>query len=263
MKKTKLIALVLAAMMLAAMFAGCGTKQETFFISSSADLANAKIGVQEGTTGDILVSEDVEGAVVSRYKKAVDGAIELKNGKLDAVVLDAWPAQKIVDQMPELVILDEKLSEEEYAIAVRKGDTELLDSINATIASMREDGTYDNLYEYFMNNSGSINDREATNFGKEIKMGTNAEFEPFEYRVGEDIVGFDIEMSHEIAEDYGCDLTVVDMAFDSLITALASGKIDFIAAGMTVTEERLESVDFSDPYFSASQVIIVRKTSVK
>lgn len=263
MKNTKLIALALAAMLIVTMFAGCSTNKETFFITSSADLANAKIGVQEGTTGDILVTEEVEGAVVSRYKKAVDGAIELKNGKLDAVVLDAWPAQKIVDQMPELMILDEELSEEEYAIAVRKGDTELLNSINETIAAMKEDGTYDKLYEYFMNKTGSIDEREATNFGKEIKMGTNAEFEPFEYREGDKIVGFDIEMSHEIAEAYGCDLTVVDMAFDSLITALASGKIDFIAAGMSVTPERLESVDFSDTYFSASQVIIVRKTSVK
>jgi len=263
MKATKLIALVLAVMMLAAMFAGCDTQKEKFFISSSSDLANAKIGVQEGTTGDLLVSEEVEGAQVSRYKKAVDGAIELKNGKLDAVVLDAWPAQKIVEQMPELTILDEKLSEEEYAIAVRKGETDLLNSINATIASMKEDGTYDEFYDYFMNGTGSIADREATSFGKEIKMGTNAEFEPFEYRVGDEIVGFDIEMSHEIAEDFGCDLTIVDMAFDSLITALAAGKIDFIAAGMSVTEERLQSVDFSEPYFEASQVIIVRKTSVK
>ncbi|NLD87799.1 MAG: transporter substrate-binding domain-containing protein [Clostridiales bacterium] len=262
MKKTRIISLALVAIMLVMVFAGC-SKKETYFISSSADLKNAKIGVQEGTTGDLLVSEEVEGAVISRYKKAVDGAIELKNGKLDAVVLDAWPAQKIVDQMSELTILDENLSEEEYAIAVRKGETELLNSINDTIAEMKKDGTYDALYNYFMEKSGSLPEFKASSFGKEILMGTNAEFEPFEYREGSEIVGFDVEMSRRFAENYGCDLKIVDMAFDSLITALASGKIDFIAAGMSVTEERLQSVDFSEPYFSASQVIIVRKTSVK
>ena len=66
-------------------------------------------------------------------------------------------------------------------------------------------------------------------------------------------------MGQLIAETCGAKLQVIDMAFDSLIPALSSGAIDFIAAGMSVTEERKKNVDFSIPYFASEQVIIVRK----
>jgi polar amino acid transport system substrate-binding protein len=94
---------------------------------------------------------------------------------------------------------------------------------------------------------------------KTLKLGTNAAFPPFEYVDGAKIVGFDITMGQKIASDAGANLEVVDMAFDSLIPALASGAIDFIAAGMSVTEERQKNVDFSLPYFESEQVIIIRK----
>ncbi|MDY4831695.1 MAG: transporter substrate-binding domain-containing protein, partial [Treponema sp.] len=91
------------------------------------------------------------------------------------------------------------------------------------------------------------------------KLGTNAAFPPFEYVDGKSVVGFDITMGQKIAKTAGKKLEVVDMAFDSLIPALQSGTIDFIAAGMSVTEERKKNVDFSVPYFQSEQVIIVRK----
>ena len=95
--------------------------------------------------------------------------------------------------------------------------------------------------------------------GEVIKMGTNAAFKPFEYLEGSDIVGFDICLSAEIAADAGRQLQVVDMDFNALITALSAGTVDFVAAGMTADAERLQSVDFSDPDYEATQVIIVQK----
>lgn len=91
-----------------------------------------------------------------------------------------------------------------------------------------------------------------------VKMGTNAAFPPFEYTEGSEIVGFDVTVSELIARDYGKKLKVVDMSFDGLIAALQAGSIDFIAAGMTATEERRKNVDFSEPYYSSKQTIIVR-----
>ena len=66
-------------------------------------------------------------------------------------------------------------------------------------------------------------------------------------------------MGQRIAADYGKKLEVVNMEFDSLIPALSSGAIDFIAAGMSVTEERKKNVDFSEAYYASKQVVIVRK----
>ena len=101
---------------------------------------------------------------------------------------------------------------------------------------------------------------DVKNSGK-LMMSTNAEFEPFEYKDGGEIVGIDIDISKKIAESLGVELEISDIAFDSLIPALQSGKADIVSAGMTADAERRESVDFSDPYFNASQAIIVAADS--
>lgn len=93
-----------------------------------------------------------------------------------------------------------------------------------------------------------------------VIMGTNAEFPPFEYRNDKgEVEGFDVAMAQEIAKELGVELQIQDMAFDSLLNALASGKIDFVAAGMTVKPDRLKNADFSIPYYKATQSIIIKK----
>lgn len=101
-----------------------------------------------------------------------------------------------------------------------------------------------------------------------LVMATNAEFPPYEYHDssttgpdGTDIVGIDAEIMGAIAEKMGCKLVIEDIAFDSIIPEVTSGKADVGAAGMTVTEDRKQSVDFSDTYASASQVVIVKADS--
>lgn len=90
-----------------------------------------------------------------------------------------------------------------------------------------------------------------------LYVGTNAEFEPFEYRDGDNIVGFDIDLINEIAKIMKQDIEVVDMAFDGLLPALQSKKIDIIIAGMTADEERKKFVNFTDPYYNTKQSILV------
>ena len=92
-----------------------------------------------------------------------------------------------------------------------------------------------------------------------ITMSTNAEFEPFEYKDCESFVGIDLEISQKIADKLGVELKVNDVAFDSLIPEITSGKADFVAAGMTADDERRKNVDFSDSYFDAGQAVIVKK----
>lgn len=104
-------------------------------------------------------------------------------------------------------------------------------------------------------------DKESTSDKKTLIMATNAEFPPYEYMEGEDIVGIDAEMAQAVADKLGMELQIEDMAFDSIITAVVSGKADVGVAGMTVTDERKESVDFTDPYAQAVQAIIVKDDS--
>lgn len=92
-----------------------------------------------------------------------------------------------------------------------------------------------------------------------ITMYTNAEFAPFEYFEGEKIVGVDADIAQEIAKDLGKELKIEHSDFDSLIPSLVTGKADFVAAGMTITPEREEEVDFSIPYVESVQNIISNK----
>lgn len=94
-----------------------------------------------------------------------------------------------------------------------------------------------------------------------LVMATNAEFPPYEYYDGDDVVGIDVEIAQAVCDELGKELVVEDMAFDSIITSVASGKADFGLAGITITDERKESVNFSDTYAHASQVVIVTEDS--
>ena len=96
--------------------------------------------------------------------------------------------------------------------------------------------------------------------GKVLVMGTNAEFPPFETRGGangSEIVGFDVEVAKAIAAKVGLPLKIEDMKFDSLLPALSAGKVDLVLAGMTITDERSQNVDFSTPYYKATQVVLI------
>lgn len=261
MKKT-IISALLILMVMSVAFVGC--KKETVVIQSVGDLDGKKVGVQAGTTGETWCLENLPNAKIVSFKTGMDAAIDLKIGAIDAVVLDELPAAAIIEKNPTLSIIRDPVfteNKEEYAIAIKKGNQALVDSINATIKKMKSNGEYEALVNAFMPAEGSIviPAVSAVNGATTLKLGTNAAFPPFEYVDGSSIVGFDITMGQKIANDAKASLEVVNMEFDSLIPALQSGTIDFIAAGMSVTEERKKNVDFSDPYYASEQVIIVRK----
>ena len=94
-----------------------------------------------------------------------------------------------------------------------------------------------------------------------LTMATNAEFPPYEFHDGDKIVGIDAEIGAAIAEELGMEFEIVDTAFDSIIPAIKAGKYDMGMAGMTVTDERLEEVNFSTSYAKGVQVVIVKKGS--
>ena len=102
-------------------------------IASGTDLEGKTLGVQTGTTGDILVS-DIKGATVERYAKG-----------MDAVVIDSEVAKKFVEETSGLKTLDEAYAEEEYAIAIKKGNTALLDAVNKALSELKADGTVDSI----------------------------------------------------------------------------------------------------------------------
>lgn len=94
---------------------------------------------------------------------------------------------------------------------------------------------------------------------KRLVVGTNATYAPFEYIQDGEVVGFDIDLINAIGEKLGYEVEIVDQSFDGLIPSLKAGKIDIIVAGLSATDERKQSVDFTDVYFKSSQVFLKRK----
>lgn len=94
-----------------------------------------------------------------------------------------------------------------------------------------------------------------------LTMATNAEFPPYEYKEGDNVVGIDAEVAQAIADKLGMKLEIVDTKFDAIIPGVQSGKYDMGMAGMTVTPEREQSVSFSDSYATGIQSIIVKQGS--
>ena len=95
----------------------------------------------------------------------------------------------------------------------------------------------------------------------DLVMVTEAGFPPYEFYENGKVVGVDIEIANEIAKELNKNLVIKDIAFDSIINELKSGKADFAAAGMSITEDRLKEADFTIEYIVSEQVVVVRNDS--
>ena len=253
---------VLAVFLLAVLFVG-GVSAEKV-IAGVDDLAGARIGVQLGTTGDIYVTDEYEGdeagTVIRQYDKYSDAILALKSNKIDCIVVDNLPAEEFVSKNPDLMILEEEFADEYYAICLKK-DSELTAKINDALAKLKADGTIDQIIEnYIGDNAGTMpyvkKDVERPN--GVLVMATSADFPPYEYYAGGEIVGIDADIAQAICDELGYELQIDNVVFSSILTSIASGKADIGLSGITVTEDRLKNVDFTDSYAHAKQVIIVK-----
>ena len=269
--KKKPIMILLMAALMATFIVGlcaCG-KSDSKKVACVDDLEGAKIGVQLGTTGDIYVSDyenDGSGTKVERYNKGADAVQALKVGKIDCVVIDEQPALAFVKENKGLKILDEEFTNEDYAFCLKKGNTELRDKVNTALEKLQQDGTVQSIIDNYIGSEDQVGKtpyvkKDIDRSNGTLKVGTNAEFPPYEYYEGENVVGIDADIAAAVADKLGMELKIEDMAFDSIIPAVTSGKADIGLAGMTVTEDRLENVDFSDTYAHATQVVIVKEDS--
>ncbi|GAE24802.1 amino acid ABC transporter [Halalkalibacter wakoensis JCM 9140] len=150
------------------------------------------------------------------------------------------------------------------AIAFPKG-SELLEPFNQTLNELIESGKMDDLIIKWFDaeEATEVELPEATETTTTLIMGTSADYPPYEsvdLETGE-IVGFDIDIAKYITAQLGYDLQIEDMDFNGLIPAMESGRVDFVLAGMTPTEERKENVDFSDIYYEATNLIVSKEST--
>lgn len=164
------------------------------------------------------------------------------------------------NNVSKVKVINIKLTEEEYAFGVDKAQPELLQQINSILAEIKADGSFQKVMDKYF--SGEKSDGiVSANYDaskNQFVVATNAEFAPFEYMDGDKFYGVDMEIAKIIADKLGQELVIKNMDFDAVCTSVGKNGVDVAMAGLTVNETRKQSVSFTDSYYNASQVLVVK-----
>ena len=179
---------------------------------------------------------------------------------LAAVLAFACLALTACGAADEVKVIDIALTDEKYAFGVDKNQPELLTQVNAFIAEIKTNGKLDAICEkYFQGGTPEGVTSAAENSSKDqLVVATNAQFEPFEYKLGDKYYGVDMEIAKLLADYLGKELVIKNMDFDAVCLSVSQGKADIAMAGLTIKEDRKEFVTFTDSYYNASQMLVVK-----
>jgi polar amino acid transport system substrate-binding protein len=222
-------------------------------VRHAADAANSRIGVITGSTPAQLAYERFPEADIQEYGDFTDVLGALKAGHIDTTITAINNAILAARNNPDLEVLEESLRDETTAAAVRRGNTALLDQVNAIIADLQADGSIADMgRRWFKREPGpyeQIDIPELTE-GEPLRVGVNATREPFSFMDENGrISGHDGDLARVIAWRLNRPIEFVNVRWDALIPALQSGKIDIVVTGMSASPERREFVDFTTPYY--------------
>ena len=231
-------------------------------VFSLDDLANKKVGVLVGTTGEIYAADygtDSTRLQLEKFETLAQAVDALLEGSIDAVLTDDAPAKVFARKMPSLRILNEIFKEESYAGIVAKENMGLLDSVNIALIQMRAMGVYDSIFDAYIGGQSKYHVKTDSVTGPVLRVATNAEFPPFEFRCKKrGIVGIDIEIARYVANYLERPVEIIDMDFDDIIDSIRAGKADLGLAAFSVTEERGQVINFTDHYATSKIVVMVR-----
>lgn len=248
----------------------------------------ARVGVQSGTTGAFYANENLTGAEIVEFEKAPEMYQQLQAGQLDAVFNDLPVSLDAAKNSPDLQVVEQIETGEEYAIAVSKKNPELKEALNAGLQSMFEDGSYAEIYKkYFPEQElpsyaqeadgatgGADIDSSGAKLVKEgrLTVGSDIPYPPFEMEKGGELTGYDVELVYELADRLGLENTADDWIstdFGTIFQQLQSEtSFDVVVAAVTgyaapdtpaeeTVNERLKLVDFTDPYYPSLQSLMV------
>jgi len=156
-------------------------------------------------------------------------------------------------------VIDIDLTDEDYAFGVDKTQPELLEQVNAFVKEIKEDGTLEAICDKYFGDGEPVEVTSAKldESKDQLVVATNAAFEPFEYTKGDKYLGIDMEIAKLLADKLGKELVIQNMDFDAVCLTVGQQKCDIAMAGLTVSTDREKYVTFSEPYYEASQRLVV------
>ena len=241
-----------------------GGRQSGVFTSLS-QLNGKRIGVQTGTTFDEIVLETLPDAQISYFNTYPDMAAATEANKIDGFPGDEPVLRLIAAENSRLAILDERMDSFMFGFVLPKNAAgeKLLAELDAWITAVTESGELDGVVSKWT--SGPEEDKTLPDYAAYpapkgvLTMATEGAYAPMNYYRGDELVGFEVDLAARFCEANGYGLKVVGMNFDGILPAVQTGKADFAAAGITITDERRENVHFSLPYYSGGTVMAVLK----
>ena len=244
---------------------GVNSSIDNSLISSLAQLDGKRIGVQTGTTFDEIVLGTLPNAIISYFNSYSDMAAALEANKIDGFPGDEPVLRLMASEDDKLTILDERMDNFDFGFVLAKNEDgeKLLNEINEWLAVVKGNGELDEIVAKWV--TGADSEKTLPDYAAypapngTLTMATEAGYAPMNYYEGNEVVGFEIELAARFCEAYGYGLNVEAMNFDGILPAVQTGKADFAAAGITITEERKESVNFSEPYYTGGTLMAVLK----
>ena len=264
MKKAALAAIMLAACITTSFLAATtsqAAEAEKTKEEKLAPLANKTAGVLTGTPQDSIVEANVEGATLEYFNNASDMQLALESNKIDFFVLSTINYFGMADQYPDFAYIDQPLTSFDIgAIFPMNEDGDALrQQYNQYLAQLKENGELERLNTFWLIDQDK-EEIEIPTTGENgvLHMATANTQIPFSYMYNEKNVGFDIAVAAGFCKEYGYGLDIENVEFAGAISGIAAGKYDFAASQIAYTEERAESVYYSDFYTSQEIVAIVK-----
>ena len=243
-----------------------GTKTEgTGTYQYLEELDGKKIGVQTGTSFDKAISDNLPDAEILYFNTKADLINALQSNKIDAYAVDEPVVKTMMQQDDGLTYVPEYLESFDFAYVFPKSDggKKLQGQFNEYLSGIRENGELEEIEAKWLSEGEAgkmvLDYASLPSPNGTLHMATEALYEPFTYIVDGEIVGYDIDIAARFCEKYGYGLEITDMNFDAILPSVQSGKYDFGGAGITITEERAESVLFSEPNYSGGTVLAILK----
>ena len=232
---------------------------------SLSQLDGKRIGVQTGTTFDEIVLGALPGAQISYFNSYPDMAAALEADKIDGFPGDEPVLRLMAAEDDNLTVLDETMDSFEFGFVLPKAEAgeKLLSEINTWLAEIKASGELDEVVSKWTD--GAEADKTLPDYAGypapngTLTMVTEGAYAPMNYYRSDEVVGFEIDLAARFCEAHGYGLKIETMNFDGILPAVQAGKADFAAAGITITEERAESVNFSEPYYVGGTAMAVLK----
>jgi len=229
-------------------------------ITDISQLAFKKVGIITGSVYDGMLKKYVPGAVPEYFNSFSDETEALKTGKIAAFLVDEPVARDIINRTSGVITLEKALTTHSYAFAFSKTQTGLHQEVNAALKAMQDDGTLKKIdARWFGRDEAAkvLPDIKLEGKNGVIRFATNSNLAPFAYHQHGKMVGYDIDIIMRIASKLGRKLEIVDMDVAAIIPSLISGKSHMAGCGITMTEERAQSVLFSIPNYRGGTVVMV------